>query len=160
MVAGQANKWVKNVERDNRLNVIKLTDASYLRTLENAIQFGTPLLLENIGEELDPVLEPVLQKLTFRQQVIIHTKRACIISSAKTDVMRSRRFVCKRSTWICGAHRREAPLMRYTASRKSALISASQSDSQAFSEHCETTHTGWCITRYACLLPQLTPRTH
>ena len=66
---GQANKWVKNMERDNKLNVIKLTDHSYLRTLENAIQFGTPILLENIGEELDPVLEPVLQKLTFRQQV-------------------------------------------------------------------------------------------
>jgi len=67
--AGQANKWVKNMERDNRLNVIKQTDSTYLRTLENAIQFGTPILLENIGEELDPVLEPVLQKLTFRQQV-------------------------------------------------------------------------------------------
>jgi len=69
VLPGQANKWVKNMERDNKLNVIKLTDASYLRTLENAIQFGTPVLLENIGEEVDPVLEPVLQKLTFRQQV-------------------------------------------------------------------------------------------
>jgi len=59
------------MERDNRLNVIKLTDSSYLRILENAIQFGTPILLENIGEELDPVMEPVLQKLTFRQQVDI-----------------------------------------------------------------------------------------
>jgi len=68
---GQANKWVKNMEKDNRLNVIKLTDSSYLRTLENAIQFGTPVLLENIGEELDPILEPVLQKLTFRQQVFL-----------------------------------------------------------------------------------------
>ena len=57
------------MERDNKLNTIKLTDSSYLRTLENCIQFGTPLLLENIGEELDPILEPVLQKLTFRQQV-------------------------------------------------------------------------------------------
>ena len=69
MLLGQANKWVKNMERDNKLNVIKLTDASYLRTMENAIQFGTPVLLENIGEEVDPILEPVLQKLTFRQQV-------------------------------------------------------------------------------------------
>jgi len=69
VLLGQANKWVKNMERDNKLNVIKLTDASYLRTMENAIQFGTPVLLENIGEEVDPILEPVLQKLTFRQQV-------------------------------------------------------------------------------------------
>jgi len=27
------------------------------------------------------------------------------------------------------------------------------------SEHCETTDTGWCIMRYACLLPQLSPGT-
>uniref|UniRef100_A0A8D2J0P8 Dynein heavy chain ATP-binding dynein motor region domain-containing protein n=1 Tax=Varanus komodoensis TaxID=61221 RepID=A0A8D2J0P8_VARKO len=37
-------------------------------TLENAIQFGTPVLLENIGEELDAFLEPVLLKTTFKQQ--------------------------------------------------------------------------------------------
>jgi len=40
------------------------------------------------------------------------------------------------------------------------LTSTSQPYSQAFSEHCETTDTGWCITQYACLLPQLTPGTH
>ena len=28
------------------------------------------------------------------------------------------------------------------------------------SEHCETTDTGWCITRYAYLLSQLSPGTH
>lgn len=68
--AGQANKWIKNMERDNRLGVIKLTDSSYTRNLENAIAFGTPILLENVGEELDPILEPVLQKQIFKQQVV------------------------------------------------------------------------------------------
>ena len=28
------------------------------------------------------------------------------------------------------------------------------------SKHCNTTDTGWCITQYACLLPQLSPGTH
>ena len=65
---GQANKWVKNLEKQNKINILKLSDANYLRTLENAIQFGSPVLIENVGEELDPILEPVLQKLTFRQQ--------------------------------------------------------------------------------------------
>ncbi|XP_056241890.1 dynein axonemal heavy chain 12 [Seriola aureovittata] len=64
---GQANKWVKNSEKDNNLSVIKLTDTDYMRTLENCIQFGTPLLLENVGEELDPSLEPLLLKQTFKQ---------------------------------------------------------------------------------------------
>lgn len=30
--------------------------------MENAIRFGKPCLLENVGEELDPALEPVLLK--------------------------------------------------------------------------------------------------
>lgn len=64
---GQANKWVKNMEKTNNLHVIKLTDADFVRTLENCIQFGTPVLLENVGEELDPILEPLLLKQTFKQ---------------------------------------------------------------------------------------------
>ncbi|ESO89088.1 hypothetical protein LOTGIDRAFT_210054 [Lottia gigantea] len=65
---GQANKWVKNMEKENKLGIIKLSDANYMRTMENAIQFGTPVLLENVAEELDPILEPILQKQTFKQQ--------------------------------------------------------------------------------------------
>lgn len=64
---GQANKWVKNLEKHNNLSVVKLTDADYMRTLENCIKFGTPLLLENVGEELDPSLEPLLLQQTFKQ---------------------------------------------------------------------------------------------
>ncbi|XP_009876528.1 PREDICTED: dynein heavy chain 3, axonemal [Apaloderma vittatum] len=70
----QANKWVKNMEKNNRLSVIKLSDTHYVRTLENAIQLGTPVLLENIGEELDPVIEPILLKLTFKQQGVEYMK--------------------------------------------------------------------------------------
>ncbi|XP_075248722.1 dynein axonemal heavy chain 7-like isoform X2 [Convolutriloba macropyga] len=64
---GQANKWVKNMEKVNNLHVIKLTDSDYVRTLENCLQFGTPVLLENIGEEIDALLEPLLLKQTFKQ---------------------------------------------------------------------------------------------
>lgn len=42
---GQANRWLKKLEADRKLSVIKLTDDGYLRTLENCIQFGTPVLL-------------------------------------------------------------------------------------------------------------------
>ncbi|NXI39314.1 DYH7 protein, partial [Galbula dea] len=64
---GQANKWIKNLEKANTLHVIKLSDAQFVTTLQNCIQFGSPVLLENIGEELDPVLEPLLLKQTFKQ---------------------------------------------------------------------------------------------
>ncbi|KAK7506434.1 hypothetical protein BaRGS_00002546, partial [Batillaria attramentaria] len=39
---GQANKWIKNMEKANNLHIIKLSDSDFVRTLENCIQFGTP----------------------------------------------------------------------------------------------------------------------
>ncbi|KXZ49087.1 hypothetical protein GPECTOR_23g2 [Gonium pectorale] len=63
----QANKWIKAMEGRRDLRVIKLTDGDYMRTLENAVQFGLPVLLENVGEELDPSLEPLLLKQVFKQ---------------------------------------------------------------------------------------------
>lgn len=62
----QANKWVKNMEKAANLNIIRLTQPDYMRILENAVQFGQPVLLENVGEELDPALEPLLMKQTFK----------------------------------------------------------------------------------------------
>ena len=71
---GQANKWVKNMEKENGLRIAKLTQSDYVRTLENCIQFGTPVLIENVGEELDPSLEPLLLKQTFKQGLIHRTQ--------------------------------------------------------------------------------------
>lgn len=64
---GQANKWIKSMEKKAQLEVLKLSDGDYVRKLENAIQFGFPVLLENIGEELDPTLEPLLLKAIFKK---------------------------------------------------------------------------------------------
>ncbi|XP_076448252.1 dynein axonemal heavy chain 3-like [Babylonia areolata] len=64
---GQANKWIKNMEKVNKLEVIKFSDPNYIRSLENCLQFGNPCLLENIAEELDPILESILLKQTFKQ---------------------------------------------------------------------------------------------
>ena len=74
MRQGQANKWVKNMEKQRRMRVIKLSDSDFLRTLENSVQFGTPVLLENVGEMLDPALEPLLLKQTFKQGGVMAIK--------------------------------------------------------------------------------------
>lgn len=55
------------MEKDAQLLVIKRSDGNYMRTLENAVQFGKPVLLENVGETLDAALEPLLLKQTFKQ---------------------------------------------------------------------------------------------
>ncbi|XP_053403793.1 dynein axonemal heavy chain 2-like isoform X2 [Mercenaria mercenaria] len=59
---GQAIKWIKNMEASKGLKVIDLQQSDYMRTLEGAIQFGLPVLLQNVQERLDPSLDPVLNK--------------------------------------------------------------------------------------------------
>ncbi|XP_074478915.1 dynein axonemal heavy chain 2 [Sebastes fasciatus] len=63
---GQALKWIKNMERKRGLKVVDFQMPDYLRVLENAIQFGTPVLLQNVQEELDPSLNPILNKSLTR----------------------------------------------------------------------------------------------
>lgn len=52
-IQGQANRYIKNMGKDpsfslNGIDVIKLTDKNFLRTLENGIRFGRWVLLENV----------------------------------------------------------------------------------------------------------------
>lgn len=63
---GQANQFIRNKEKKNKLRVIKLTDDNYMRSIEGAIQVGLPVLIENVGEELDASLNPVLLKEVVR----------------------------------------------------------------------------------------------
>jgi dynein heavy chain len=67
---GQANRFVKNLGKDmseNGLDVIKLTNKNFLRTLENGVRFGKWVLLENIQETLDASIEPILLQQKFKQ---------------------------------------------------------------------------------------------
>lgn len=55
----------------------------YIRDLENCIQFGTPVLLENVEESLDAILDPVLQKATFKQGTLTMATRSSLCNEAK-----------------------------------------------------------------------------
>ncbi|XP_035775701.1 dynein heavy chain 3, axonemal-like [Anopheles albimanus] len=59
---GQANKWVKNMERANNLKIIQQMEANYMRVVENAIINGYPVLLENVGETIDSGFNTILEK--------------------------------------------------------------------------------------------------
>jgi dynein heavy chain len=41
---GQANKWVKKMEAPRDLKVVKQNQSTFVRTIENSIQFGNPVL--------------------------------------------------------------------------------------------------------------------
>ena len=71
---GQANGWVRAMESKNGLVSVKLSDANYGRALETAVEFGKPVLLENVYEQLDASLEPLLLKQTFKQGGTLNIK--------------------------------------------------------------------------------------
>ncbi|XP_006863561.1 PREDICTED: dynein heavy chain 2, axonemal [Chrysochloris asiatica] len=62
----QALKWIKNMEGSQGLRIIDLQMNNYLQILEQAIQFGHPVLLQNVQEYLDPTINPVLNKAIAR----------------------------------------------------------------------------------------------
>lgn len=55
------------MEANNNLKVGKLTDSNFMRVLEAGIRIGMPVLIEEVGEILDPTLGPIMLKQTFMQ---------------------------------------------------------------------------------------------
>jgi len=69
----QANKWIKNKCKSENLQLMKM-EGNYMRKLEDAIRFGFPVLMENVGEEVDPALSPVLLKQTTKQGMSLYIR--------------------------------------------------------------------------------------
>ncbi|XP_017775151.1 PREDICTED: dynein heavy chain 8, axonemal [Nicrophorus vespilloides] len=58
----QGKAWIRNKEKDNSLIVTALSHKYFRNHIEDAISLGMPMLIEDVGEELDPVLDNVLEK--------------------------------------------------------------------------------------------------
>eukprot|EP00961_Rhodomonas_salina_P038056 511646-Rhodomonas_salina.1 len=62
---GQAAKWIWELLNSDGLRVANAKEASLLRVAEICIRNGTALLIQDVGEELDPALAPILAKQTY-----------------------------------------------------------------------------------------------
>ncbi len=59
----QAVQWIKKREEKD-LKILNINEGAnvFLKPLEFAVKFGKPVLFESVDEELDPTLDPILEK--------------------------------------------------------------------------------------------------
>lgn len=61
----QGIKWIKQREAD--LRVVRLGQKGYLDFIERAVSNGDCVLIENLGESIDPVLDNLLGRVTIKK---------------------------------------------------------------------------------------------
>lgn len=62
----QGIKWIKTKEGD-ALKVVRLGQKGYLDKIEAGVSNGDCVFIENIGESIDPVLDPILGRNTIKK---------------------------------------------------------------------------------------------
>lgn len=61
----QANKWIRNMNKKNNMGLLKFGKATFLREISAAVNNGYPILVEDILENIDPGLDPILMHSEF-----------------------------------------------------------------------------------------------
>ncbi|XP_078791125.1 dynein axonemal heavy chain 10 isoform X3 [Oryzias latipes] len=74
----QALNWIKNKEKDNNLKVSSLNDPDFLKQLELSIKYGYPFLLQDVNEDIDPIIINVLER-----NVVVSEGRTVIVLGDK-----------------------------------------------------------------------------
>ena len=63
----QGITWIRNKEKDHNLQITRLSNKRMIRTMEQSIEMGWSVLIENMDEQIDAVLSPVIGRNTIRR---------------------------------------------------------------------------------------------
>ncbi|XP_055618804.1 dynein axonemal heavy chain 10 isoform X2 [Toxorhynchites rutilus septentrionalis] len=58
----QALQWIVKRETPNMLKILTFNDKDFLRQLEMAIKYGSPVLFKDVDDYIDPVIDNILEK--------------------------------------------------------------------------------------------------
>ena len=63
----QGIKWLRQKEEENGLEVFQLNQKGWLRKVEQAISNGNVIIIENLGEDIDATMDPVLSRAIYKK---------------------------------------------------------------------------------------------
>lgn len=66
--------WIKERESKNNLQVTRMGASNMLQVMERAIEAGHSVLVENMGETIDAVLNPIITRSTFKKGRSLYVK--------------------------------------------------------------------------------------
>jgi dynein heavy chain len=109
--------WISEREKENNLTVVQLTQHKYIDKVENAMTQGETIIIENMGDAVDPVLDPVLAR------AVIKKGRSLIIKLGDKEVDYDPKFQLYLQTKLANPHyipevQAQCTLVNFTVTEK------------------------------------------
>lgn len=75
----QANKWIRQMEKRNHLQVVKQSDCTYFEIIIKCMELGHPILIEDINQPLDISLEEIFNyRISMENHLLRLNSNLCI----------------------------------------------------------------------------------